>query len=453
MSPKKKKSFLSTWIVLGIFIVLGFVAVYLDRGDKLDRNKIKIFELEKEDIRSFEIVNSLNGETVLCEKNGNDWAMVTPKAYEIEKTETDAVVTNLAALSIDRKLEKPGPLADYGLEKPAVTVNFTLKNGKKKALLVGDKNPTGTFYYVKDKDSAELYVGYSFSIETVLKSAGDLRRKTLFKIDTEKVDRVDLKYELKEFSLAKTEDKKWLIEPYGFRANSGEVESFLAGIKELKAKSIIEDSGTELKKYGLNAPRLTLTTSITGQNSVKVLIGKKHLAKEEDYAKIDDSAIIYSIDSAFLKGADKKYNDFRDKKLLFLTEKDINEVELVKGKKKIVAKKGANGKYAITEPAGVKDAEAVYAALIKSVLALETKSFVDDSGKKLENYGLTNPRAVLTLYNTENNGKKIKAKIELGDFVNSEYYVKIDNNDSVFLVTGTLAEGIKEIEKAAETKK
>ncbi|OGF50870.1 MAG: hypothetical protein A2231_11015 [Candidatus Firestonebacteria bacterium RIFOXYA2_FULL_40_8] len=463
MSPKKKKKFLSTWIVAGILVVLVGVSLYLDRGDKLDRNKIKIFELVKEDLKSFDLVNNITKESVLCEKYGNDWAMVKPKPYEIEKTEVDAVVTNLAALSIDRKLEKPEVLADYGLENPSNAVIFSLKNGKKKTLLIGDKNPTGTFYYVKDKEGKDVYIAYSFSIENLIKTTDSLRKKSLFDIETEKVSRIDLKYETKEFSLVKGEDKKWVISPYGFKAKGEETDNFLKSMKELKAKSIVDDNGTDLKKYGLSAPRFILTASI-GEKKIAVFIGKKHLTKDEDYAKLDGSPVIYSIDTAYLRGADKNYNDFREKKLLYFTESDFNEIEIMKGKKKLVAKKSGSGKYSLTEPvlsawdksgdkpAGAKSVEVPYANFVRSLITLEAKSFVDDSGKKFEKYGLKNPSCAITLYSMENNEKKFKAKIFLGDVVNSEYYAKIDSSESVFLVSSDVTEKLKEIEKTIEAK-
>ncbi|MFH1074071.1 MAG: DUF4340 domain-containing protein [Candidatus Firestonebacteria bacterium] len=450
MSPKKKK-FLSTWIVVGIFVVLGGVSLYLDKGDKIDREKIKIFDVVKDDIKSFELINNNTKEAVLCEKYGKGWAMVKPKPYEIEKTEVDIVVTNIAALTIDRKIEKPEALSNYGLEKPSYTVNFTLKNGKKKTLLIGDKNPTGTFYYVKAKDGAELYIGYSFSIETVMKNTDNLRKKTLFDADTDKISRVDLKYESKEFSLVKGDDKKWVINPYGFKAESEEVDKFISGMKELKAKSIVEDNGTDLKKYGLLTPRLTITSSFPDGKSLSVLIGKKHLNKDEDYAKIESSPVIYSLDTAYLRGADKTYNDFRAKKILYLSEDDFNEVEIAKGKKKIIARKGAGGKYAVLPPAA-KGAEAAYSNFIRSVHTLTAKSFADDSGRKFEKYGLKNPGVVITLYNTENNEKKIKAKIALGEAVKTGCYAKIDSSESVFVISDDVMGKIKEIEKAAEAK-
>ena len=43
----KKKSFKATWITAGIFIILAVVALLLDSGDKLNRDKIKIYKLEK----------------------------------------------------------------------------------------------------------------------------------------------------------------------------------------------------------------------------------------------------------------------------------------------------------------------------------------------------------------------------------------------------------------------
>ena len=462
MSPKKK-SFKTTWIVAGIFILLAAVALYLDSGDKISRDKIKIYKIEKDDIKSFELINNLKTETVSCERSGaSDWGMLKPRAYEIEKSEVEAVVTNLASLSLDRKIEKPGALKDYGLEKPAYAAVFVLKNGKKHTLFIGDKNPTGTFYYLKDKDINDIFLGYSFSLEPLLKGVKDLRKKSFFDIDTGMVNRVDVKFENKEYSLLKGEDKNWLISPYTFKGSKDEVEKLLTSLKKIKATDIIEDEAKDLKKYGLDRPRLLVTVFLDNGKKITALVGKKLAEKEETYARLENSMVIYSINGDFIKEADKTYNDYRDKKLVWLKEAEISEIEIVNGKKKFTALKDKTGAYALVlpaRPAGDKSkvskqkkGEEVLKKLINQLLELKAEEFTDDSGKKLEKYGLKNSVQSVALYNRENNERVLKFKLFLGEETKTGIFANINISDSVFVISKAVVDSLKEIEKAAEAK-
>jgi len=454
VSPKKK-SFKATWITAGIFIILAVVALLLDSGDKLNRDKIKIYKLEKEDIRAFELVNNLKTETVICERNGaGEWGMTKPAVYETEKSDIETVLTNLASLSMDRKIEKPGELKDYGLEKPSYSAGFTLKNGKKYTLLLGDKSPTGTFYYVKDKESRDIYLGYSYSLEALIKGAKELRKKSFFDINAAAVNRIDMKFEAREYSLLKGEDKNWLIAPYNFKGSTEEVEKLINNLKKVKAADIIEDEAKEPGKYGLDRPRLLVTVFSEAGKKTTALIGKKLASKEkeEDYAKLENSPIVYSIGSDFLKENDKNYNDYRDKKLVYLKGTEVNEIEILAGKKKFTAIKGKNGVYVLTEPAGKNKGEEALKKLLTGLLDLKAEEFIDDSGKKLEKYGLKNPAVIVSLYNRENNGRALKFKIFLGEQNKTGCFVRTSALDSVFSVSKSILETINEIEKAGEAK-
>lgn len=462
MSPKKKK-FKGTWIAAGIFVLLAVVALYLDSGDKANRDKIRIYKVEKEDIKSFELTNITGNELVACERYGaSDWGIIKPKVYEGEKSEIETVVTNLASLYLDRKIDKPEELKNYGLEKPSYSASFTLKNGKKHTLLIGDKNPTDTFFYVKDKDGKDIYMGYSFSLSALIKNVKDLRKKSLFDINTETAYRADLKFETKEYSFLKGEDKNWLITPYNFKGNKIEVERLISELKALKAKDIIEDDPKDLKKYGLDRPRLIVTVADAGGKNITVLVGKKSIEKNEDYAKLESSQVIYSIPDNFLKETDKNYNDYREKKIVELKEADVSEVEILDGKKRFAAVKGKNGSYAFTEPAKPagdkkkdtkedKSAEALK-KLVTALLELSSEEFTDDSGKKFEKYGLKTPATSIALYGRENNERALKLKFFLGEENKKGVFLKIHNMDSVFTVNSSILDKIKDVEKAGEAK-
>lgn len=454
MSPKKKSSFFP-WFVAGIFVLLLCASLYLDSKDKTEKTKIRIYSMSKDDIKAFELDNKTTGETVAFERYGMDWSMVRPKSYEIEKTDVEKAVTHIAALMIDRKIENAGVLSDYGLEKPGFAVNFTLKSGKQLSLLIGDKNPTGNYYYVKDKERKELFVAYSYSVENFMKSSAEFRKKSLFELDPEKISKTVFRSEVREFSLVKIENKDWEIKPYGFKGNNEEIKNTIQKMLSLKAKSIIADSAADLKKYGLEKPKLTLTAESVDNKTVVMLIGNKHLNKDEDYAKLENSPVIYTIDGAFMPALDKTYNYFRESKLFYLSGSDVDEMEIIKNKSKIVIKKNKKGLFEVAEPARALEAkrsETLCNDLLRTLSTLRAQTFADDSGQKYEKYGLREPKTIITVYELRNNEKIAKEKLFIGDAVKKIYYAKTGAGDSVYTIGSEVINAIDKIEKAVEVK-
>ncbi|MFH1824533.1 MAG: DUF4340 domain-containing protein [Candidatus Firestonebacteria bacterium] len=444
MSPAKK-TFRATYIVLGILILLGVYVYFFEKDKKVESTVKKVFNIKKEDLKKFEIVNNEKKESLVCEKIGSteDWKMVKPKQYELEKSELEGVINSITGLSTDRKLENLTDLSPFELDKPAYTINFSTKDNKNYAFLIGSKTPTENFYYIKDASKKDIYTTFSYIVEPLKKDVKDLRKKNILDIVLEKVTKLTIKFEKKELTFSKDLDR-WIIVPYSFTADKSSVENLINKLKELKAKDFVEDEPTDFKKYGLDKPKVTISINEgSDKPEMTFCIGKKLKDKEEDYVKREDVSVVYSIEHSFAANFDKNYNDLREKKLFSFKENDIMEIEILKDKKKIFAKKDRLGKFKIEEPIK-KLAEVQFDSLVSEMSSLRVDKFVDDSGKRLEKYGLKKPQYIISLNS--------KVKLLVGNKEKTDYYAKTDSLDSVYIINKNIIEKIIEIEKLLKSK-
>ena len=57
-----------------------------------------------------------------------------------------------------RSTRIPKSLADFGLDKPAVDITLTLKDGRALGLQLGAKNPTGVWVYARERNKPAVFV-------------------------------------------------------------------------------------------------------------------------------------------------------------------------------------------------------------------------------------------------------------------------------------------------------
>ena len=449
MRRKKKNKFLGTYIVVGVAVLLGIYVYQSEKGGHVDSSAVRIFETNKDDISAIELTDNGTGKVIALQKKGKDWKMVKPGDYELDKGEVEGLVNNLADLRIERKVkENIADLIPYGLGKPSYKAAFTEK-GKRKAYIIGKKNPTQVSYYVMDEAGKDLYTAFNYSVDNIKKDLKSLRKKYLTDIDPEKLTGITIKLDARDISLAKTEDK-WLISPYNFECDKTAVSDLLERIKNLKAVDFIDDEPKSLIRYGLESPRVIITAD-SGNSRVAVLVGKKVTDKEEDYVKVDGRPTVYSVDRYFTQSFDKTYNDFRSKNILSFKPADISAVDVDKGGKKIPALRDKSGKFKL-DKAFNKPADIQVLDLVSQLGSLQAQRFVDDSGKRFEKYGLKTPIAAVSLFTQSGNEKKLKTRLLIGSVEKAEVFVRIEGQDPVFAVQKALLDKLTTLESFAGAK-
>ncbi len=446
---RKKNRFLGTYIVVGIAVLLGVYVYQSEKGGRVDRSAVRIFDVDKEDITGIELSNVADNTLISLQKSGKNWKMLKPGDYELDKGEVEGLVNNIADLRVERKVkENVTDFAAYGLDKPSYKAAF-IEKGKRRVYLIGNKNPTQVSYYVIDESGKDLYTAFNYSVENLKKDLKSLRKKYLTDLEPEKLTALSIKLDTKEVNLEKTGDK-WFISPYNYECDKTAVSDLIDRVKNLKAIDFIEDAPKSQVKYGLESPRVIIT-AVSGAEKVVILVGKKVAEKEEDYVKVGGKAAVYSVDRYFTQSFNKTYNDFRSKNLLVLKPAEITAVEIEKGGKKIAVSKDKSGKFKLDKPYN-KPADLQVLDLVNCLSSLTAQKFTDDSGKRFEKYGLKVPTASVALYAQTGGEKKLKAKLLLGSAEKDDLYVRFDGEEPVFAVSKALLDKLTVLDSIAKAK-
>lgn len=164
----------------------------------------------------------------------------------------DSLIRTLIGLKAERRYaEKNWQNRDFGLYPPRLKVRFEGR-GKKYELWVGNRNPTGTYYYAKVPQTPDLLLIDDYHIQDVDRSLFDLRDKRVFSLTLPRIRKVEVKTPAKTFVLEK-EGEGWKVEADpALKLNTTPVENFLNDLLETKVQSFVGEE-RETSRWGLQS--------------------------------------------------------------------------------------------------------------------------------------------------------------------------------------------------------
>jgi hypothetical protein len=138
-------------------------------------------------------------------------------------------------------------------------------------------------------------------------------------------------------ALVTNQPGRWEITaPITAPADSASVAHILSNLSHLRTQAVIEDHATDLGRYGLADPALTLDITQRNGQTARMILGDRTPTGEGAYAMVPGDAHVYTIpyfmDETFAQPLDK----LRDKRLLPFNVDDVTAVELDRGGQAIV---------------------------------------------------------------------------------------------------------------------
>ena len=264
-------------------------AGYIAFRDKL------VLEFSKDSAQ--EIAIDRDGKTFVCKKDEDShipkWNMTSPVNMEADINSVNQVVWNLSFLVVSRIIDLSAEdLGMYGLDSPGLKVTVTYEDSGSasgdiekgdltstkervtKTLLVGGKlepeNEKSNYYAKFAGEDIIFQLGWpdvrDYSVELVT--------KTLFNLDTSEVKSLKIKHPARELSFLKNSDNRWEMQPENKLLEGNFADRIISAMNSLKAVSIVQYSGDDLTKYGLDMPQFSVTVG-SGDGEDSLLVGKE----------------------------------------------------------------------------------------------------------------------------------------------------------------------------------
>ncbi len=228
---------------------------------------------------------------------------------------------------------------------------------------------------------------------------------------------------------------RWDLEsPVKDRADAAAVAEILGRCGVLRKEASFPGKELEkkqLKNFGVAKPNLKL--KLLGRNAPpEFLFGKETAVEGKMYLRLEGSNNVHIVSSELRSLIARPADAFRDHRLTDVEGAHVDHVSLKIPAGQIELAKQA-GQWVLSQPLKARAGETAVTDLIGSLLNTEILSFAPDQGANLNRYGLSEPRAVVTLRATS---REQPVTLELGarDEKTGNIYARLPARNSVCLL-------------------
>lgn len=383
------------------------------------------------------------GEMELQKKNDH-WEIVKPLHTRADDQKVGDLIAQATTARIQQFVaDDKGDLHPYGLAEPRGSITLFAQDEKP-----GAAGQTLQIGGVPEKEQNQVYVrfasrGFVYTlpkkIEEVLKiKPDDVRDRHLVRIDTKILDRLTIDAAGKGKTVLARKNENWTIASRNNApANSSEAQRLIDTIQNEQVTKFVEDVASNLAKYGLDKPQLTITfSSFASENTAETKAGEQPFASvafgkvegDNVYARVGDEPFIVTVRRAFLdqiwtdplQWQDLSIFNFKPEQIHKLTIKTDREIELNRGPNR--------------EWSWAKNEGPINQTNLQSILnTLSTLHAARWIGATLPGHGFDKPQLVTT-FTISPDDKAIHKLTVGGTASNGTWFAKVDERDGTFMI-------------------
>jgi Domain of unknown function (DUF4340) len=242
------------------------------------------------------------------QKTGDHWDIMKPLHTRADDQKINDMIAQITMARIEQFVAADnGDLHPYGLAEPRGSLTLFAQNDKQgQTLQIGN---------VSGKDKDQIYVrfskrGFVYTLpqkvdEILNNKPNDLRDRHLVRIDTKILDRLTIDAPGKSKTVLARKDENWTIaNRNNAPANSSEVRRLIDTLQNEQVTRFVEDVASNLPKYGLDKPQLTLTfSSFASENTAETKAGEQPFTSvafgkvegNDVYARVGDEPFVVAV--------------------------------------------------------------------------------------------------------------------------------------------------------------
>jgi len=416
----------------------------------------KVLDKKPEDFRDRKLTDLIMAQVVRAvlktpagemevQKKGDHWEVVKPLHTRADDQKVGDLIAQVTTARIEQFVaDDKGDLHPYGLAEPRGSITLFTQDDKP-----GASGQTLQIGSISDKEKDQVYVRFSprgfvytlpKKLEEMLNTKpDDLRDRHLVRIDTKILDRITIDAPGKGKTVLARKDENWTIASNkNASANSTEARHLIDAMQNEQVTKFVEDVASNLTKYGLDKPQLTVTfSSFASENTAETKAGEEPFASvafgkvegDNVYARVGDEPFVVTVRRTLLdqiptdpaQWQDLSIFSFKPEQVRRLTIKTDKESELVRG---------ANNQWSWAKGTGPIN-QTNLQSLLNTLSTLHATRWI---GATLPGHGLDKPQLLITF--TTSPDDKATHKLTVGGTApNGNWFAKVDEHDGTFTIS------------------
>lgn len=273
-------------VLSGTYIgVTSYVDSQEEKEAEAADTSVSVVEMDSEKITSVSF-NGTEGAEEVFEKDGDKWVKKDEPDFPVNQDTLDGAVNALTALSADQKLENPGDLSEYDLDKPQNQITLTEEDGNHIILQVGMKNEaSGQYYLKKSEDDKDIYLVSAVSLEPFMGTAYEFAQAESFPAVTSATIK-DVKVEKESgYQLFQDDDSLYWYVSDGTtseQADTSKAGTVTSAIGSLTYGDFVNYNCTDQAKYGFDDPYAIITATYLAEEDTETDTDVTEVSQDED---------------------------------------------------------------------------------------------------------------------------------------------------------------------------
>ncbi|MEI6084769.1 MAG: DUF4340 domain-containing protein [Verrucomicrobiota bacterium] len=298
----------------------------------------------------------------------NMWVLARPLATRADQNKISELLTDLENLRIvDFISEKPEDVHTYHLDEPDREVTVFAGSAGKTLLIGKPLTNAANKVYAKINNADAIFTVAAEPAKKFAVQINHLRDPRLLTFPTDDVKAIDIARGVEKISL-KRADSGWRITgPVTLAGDEELIGQFLGELAGLRIKQFTADVATDLDKFGLATPDLTVTLPGVGA----LLFGAVDASNGVRFVKRADEPFIYGIETNASEFVPATYGGFRSRAIFEFKPDQITKLTVGE----VTLGRDEQGKWKLIAPAqGILDVDAAD-AIAGLVAGLRAESF------------------------------------------------------------------------------
>ncbi|MDP9291439.1 MAG: DUF4340 domain-containing protein [Verrucomicrobiota bacterium] len=195
--------------------------------------------------------------------------------------------------------------------------------------------------YVKLSTRESLFLVPKKIDEMLAMKPNDLRDKHLVRISMDTVDRIHIEAAGHEKILLARKQENWVVKNATEKpANLAQVNKFVADLQNQQVTAFTADTASDLAKYGLDKPQLTIAFSAyASENTAETKAGENEIERvtfgkvegDNVYARVEDEPFIVALDKTVLDAIPGDAIQWQDLAIFHFKQEEITSIEITRG--------------------------------------------------------------------------------------------------------------------------
>jgi hypothetical protein len=382
-------------VALGTFYYVWEVRLGPER-ERAEARKGRLWTAEPADVTEVEIKRP--GDTLRLRRDADQWRMLAPVQARGDRGRIEDALTTLVTAKIDREIDAaPAALGEFGLDQPAAAVTLTLKDGRRLAVELGSKNPTGLWVYAKEPDKPAVFVLPDGVLRDATRPASDFRDRTILAFDRRAVSGLEIGLREETLSLA-WDDHGWrLTRPRALPADADTINDLLDKLQSARVKEFVAEAPRSREPYGLDRPvRLVVYTGKDkDRTSRTLLLGKVDAAKQGVYAMREGEESVLLLPQEIWNQVPKNVAAARDKTVVAFERDKVTRVDVESPRGAVTLTREAD-RWRITQPTPLPADPVEAGALLSALKNLKAQAFLSEDASGIARW-LGHPEVKVTI--------------------------------------------------------